>query len=1167
MRNEWTISPDRGLWLFRASRLEALAAPLDALLTHLPPASLLAPQTVLVGHPGLRPWLRQTLAAKRGPQGIVANLEFALPSPWLDALAQRLGGEALLGVRPWAREVLRWRLWRALPGLGDARVAALLADDASGAERWALAERLSAVLSPLLVYRLDWLQAWERGAAALPAASADDEALLAAAWRALRAPGLPRHRGEGLRWLIGRLRDAAPGSLADEVGASDGPLHVFGLNHLPPLERAVLQALARHRAVVFHVLDPCAEDWLGLRGGRAAFHAALRAEDVGESAFLALDHPLLSAWGRLGQHFLLGLEDGNVALEERAGEDSAEAEAALARIARAGNSPLLARLQRSLRRNDPTLLAAPPGSTAAEARADASLRVIACATPLRELEVLRDALAQAFVELPDLQPSEIVVLSPQLERYRALIPAVFGAAARRDAPWPWRLADVPLSATHPLYTALREVLGLPERRLDAPGVIALLQAEAVARRFGLDGREVETLAHALARLGVAWGLDGADRARFELPDVAARTFAWGLDRAIAAHVFGDDEGGHDALGEGAILTLHDGTRLVPGDGVDGAVAEVLGRAHALLLELREWLALPTLKLDGEGWRVRLSQRIDALFDAPGLDAASREALDAVRGHLAGLAAEWRDAGLVDTIPFAAVRAALLDRLDAIPERQRFLEGGITFCGMVPQRAIPFRVVAVLGLDEGALPRQASDAGLDLRRRHPRAGDRDLALDDRYLFLETLLAARERLHLSWVGIGAQDGGERNPAAPLAELLATLQRFAAPAGSGEGEQEDGAEEETRGEPWLHRAPLQPPSALAALRRGGDCADESNGTGIAPSIDDEAVLDPAALSTFFRDPARALLRDGLGIRLDAVDDDALPADEPLSPKSDPREALSRRLAVLALERAAPLPESPPEAWTLAGRLPAGALGAALWREERDDAMRLVERLHASAVLPSPLPTESPQRIALVLDGRRIEGRVPARVDAAGQAWVVAVYPKRKSKELHFGQTLPALVHWLLLRLQHDAPVRLALLGADGAHPLADAANALDDAWSAGDAATRAAIEARLRATLRALLDFRASVLRGERRYLPKTSFVAIEGDDAKTRATWAGGDFQSGERDYAPGYAALWTRDWGLEDELDDAARRALGVDAMALSQAVAALYAAGDRGAAPNAGDAP
>ena len=101
------------------------------------------------------------------------------------------------------------------------------------------------------------------------------------------------------------------------------------------------------------------------------------------------------------------------------------------------------------------------------------------------------------------------------------------------------------------------------------------------------------------------------------------------------------------------------------------------------------------------------------------------------------------AASIPLLDFAVVRDVLLDRLDAVPERQRFLLGGVTFCGMVPQRSIPFDVVAVLGLNDGEFPRGGSDAGLDLMATQRRLGDRDTRSDDRYLFLETVMSARAR----------------------------------------------------------------------------------------------------------------------------------------------------------------------------------------------------------------------------------------------------------------------------------------------------------------------------------------------------------------------------------------------------------------------------------------
>jgi len=1101
MRDEWTIDPERGLWLFRASRLEALLDPLEALLTHLPPASPLAPQTVLVGHPGLRHWLRDGLARQRR-DGIVAHLDIVLPSPWLDGLARRVLGEPLLGIRAWQREVLRWRLLPLLPQLDEPRVVAALANDVDGREAFALADRLAAALSPLMVYREGWLRRWDEGREAVAG-----DALLRSAWRALRRGTASRHRGERLVALARRLREGTPPTDLD-----DGPLHVFGLNHLPPLELDVLRALARHRPVVFHVADPCREHWVGLPSGREAMQRALNREDRGEREFLALDHPLLAAWGRLGQHFLLSLDEGELAVNERHGGDAADAPP----------RHLLDRLQQSLRRNNPTLMRKDTSGGLETLRDDASLRVHRCATPLRELEVLRDALAEAFAQLPGLQPADVVVLSPDPARYRPLMPAVFGEPGRRDGAWPWHAADVPLAATHPVYRALTQTLALPGTRLSASVVLDLLSHPALAHRFGLEGQGQGALRHALARLGVAWGFDADDRARFDAPAVAEHTFDWGLDRALAGHVFGEREA--------TPLSLPDGVRMLPGEGIDADLAELLGRLHALLMVLRDWVALGDAPRPPEAWSTLLRRRIEALFDPPPGDTEAREALEHAIGRVVELGKEWAAAGLDAPLPWPAVRDALLAKLAAVPERQRFLVGGITFCGMVPQRAIPFRVVAVLGLDEGALPRHVEDGGLDLRRLKPQRGDRDLASDDRYLFLETVMAARERLHLSHVGVGANDGRPRNPAAPLAELLDTLARFGdvpdANAGTTLFDKDEGRW------PWQRRAPLQPATLVAALADAPTpTAGEAAPTAALPS----AALDLDTLCRFFQQPAQQVLRQAYGVRLDALEDDRLDESEPLLPRSDPREAWAKQMLLDALASGATvIDEQPPEAWWLEGRLPPGALGHAAWEAEAEKARKALAALRpAESALPWPLPPAHSRPVRVALKGGELRGQVAVHEAADGTLWLLDAAPGKEPKELHFGLRVPAFLRWAALRASTDAPVRVALITKKGVAPWGDVMAAEDALFLAHP--DRALALGGVGARVEALVDFRAAVLAGARRYSPATSWAAATTDDDDAIAdAWGGGDFRTGERDYAPGYAALLGRDWQLLPGSDSLAR---------------------------------
>src|SRR5215831_12777466 len=155
----------RGMIIYRASRLEALLEPLQLLMQAAPPRHVLAPYEIVAAHPGMQKWLSRELALNRGPRGIVANLRIELPSAWLDRLALAVLGTEAVALRPYRREVLRWRIHDCLDEIGDPRLAAFLdGDAASRAQRkFQLAERLARIYTRYLVYRPDWLRDWAAG--------------------------------------------------------------------------------------------------------------------------------------------------------------------------------------------------------------------------------------------------------------------------------------------------------------------------------------------------------------------------------------------------------------------------------------------------------------------------------------------------------------------------------------------------------------------------------------------------------------------------------------------------------------------------------------------------------------------------------------------------------------------------------------------------------------------------------------------------------------------------------------------------------------------------------------------------------------------------------------------------------------------------------------------
>ncbi len=1125
------IPPVQHLAVFRASRVERLLEPLQTLLRLQAPAHPLAPVQVVVGHAGLRPWLLGQLAREAGAGGIAANIEVMLPSSWLERLAQEVLGESAVDLAPYRREILRWRIHALLPHVPLADVQAYLGGGDAPRRRFQLADHLAGLFGRYSIYRPDWLAAWARGHDRIPAEARVSP--LPWLWKRLRADIGQPHRGERLQQLADALADGHP------AAAGDGSaLHLFGISHLAPGELAVFTALSRQRPVALYLPDPCHErEWvLGLPADRTWLHAAWASEqpDQADAAFLAQPHPLLAAWGRMGQEFLLALEDQHVLADVRDASDGDDVDA--------GNR--LQRLQQSLRRRDVVLLA--PTADSQQERRDASLRVHACHTRLRELEVLRDALLDVRARSPGLTAADIVVMAPDITAYAPLLPAVFGEAGAFGGLLPYHLADVPLTAAHPLLQAYERLLDMPFSRLPVAEVLDLLRTPAVMLRFGLDPGGIARIEGWLRQARVVWALDAAQRVREGLPANPTHSFAWGVDRLLAAHVFGDI-----ADADADMVALPQGSLLPAQAAIEGPQAAELGALDALLTLLAEWQLDVTQPRLASAWAKRMEAQLEALFRVAPQDAAGNEALGVLRGLVRDLVDAPAKADMDPQLDYAVVRELLQQGLQAEPARQRFLSGSMTVCGMVPQRAIPFRVVAVLGLDEGAFPRLDAGDGLDLMARHRRSGDRGLRDDDRWLFLETVMAARDQLHLSYIGEGVRDGKPRNPAAPLAELMAALDRQAPSQSCADNETPKPRR------PWWVRHPLQPfdpryfdGTDPALFSHRAEFAAASNPPPGIPAafvdllqpLVDAADLPPpvaslpiASVLGYFRDPARQLLREGLGLRLDAGDH--FDVEEPLDATVPAIARLPQRLLRMAIERKlSVIPEHPPAWLADAGLLASGRPGTSAWIDLREAAQVTLLQTASMSLFDQGWPKSWPA-VELAAGEWRLTGRLPDVVVGPGGApWILALQPGKALKALDFGKRIPLFLQWALLRLDPalaEAPVRIAWLLAE---PPGENApwQAWEQAWQQADARLRDTMRAQLTASVADVLGLFVQAQQQPTAYFPKTASATASARDPAN--AWLGG-FSIGERDYAPGYARLLAGEITFTGEDEKAALQAI------------------------------
>ncbi|MNZ54157.1 RecBCD enzyme subunit RecC [compost metagenome] len=200
--------------------------------------------------------------------------------------------------------------------------------------------------------------------------------------------------------------------------------------------------------------------------------------------------------------------------------------------------------------------------------------------------------------------------------------------------------------------------------------------------------------------------------------------------------------------------------------IGGLDAAVLGPLASLLAALENTCDELTGEATPEEWSARMGRLLETFF------LVSDEHEELLHQQLLKLRDGWLEtcahAGFNDPVPLSVVRETWLGGLDAGGLNQRFLAGAVSFCTLMPMRAIPFRLVCLLGMNDGDYPRQQSPLDFDLMRNDYRPGDRSRREDDRYLLLEALLSARDQLYISWVGRSIRDNSERPPSVLIGQL---------------------------------------------------------------------------------------------------------------------------------------------------------------------------------------------------------------------------------------------------------------------------------------------------------------------------------------------------------------------------------------------------------------
>jgi exodeoxyribonuclease V gamma subunit len=897
------------------------------------PLPVLAPEVLLVQSNGMKHWLELALAKDLG---ICTATQVALPSAKLWEIYRAvLGPESVPAYMPLDKSPLVWRIMRVLPDLLTQSEFASLKNylsqsenDASPMNRRAyqLATQLADVLDGYQNYRADWLEDWANGNDQLRTQAGTNAS-------AFTTPLPTAQRWQPVLWryLLNDL--AADAEVHAELAnsfSSRAKVHeafmakmatlpegqrpagvphrilVFGVTSLPMQTVQALAALGRVCQVLMLVQNPCQHYWghvvesrvplAKLVKQRQAHKAGLpvpqddgRLSEADQYTLHTDTHPLLAAWGKHGRDYL-HLLDGFDDVDQYKGQFNRvdvfvdPAHSATAQ----GRAPnMLEHLQSALLNLEPL-----PNTPAPVQADDTSITLVQTHSAQREVEVLHDRLLAWLDADPSLTPADIMVMVPDMANFAPHIHAVFGRFASNDPRHlPYTVADT-TPRTEPLVQALDMLLQLPQLRVTRVEWQSMFEVAAVRERFGIDESDVTQLDTWLADAGVRWGLDAAHRKPWGIaPDMAdANQNSWlfGVERLLLGYAIGEI----DEIGTPWQNTL-------PQPGVGGLDARVvdgllqwLRHTHMALLKLRqdhtptEWVAV-------------LQQLVALFFKAS--DETDERLIERVMAPLETWLAECQLARLESPLPLVVVREHWMAQLQQSAMQRRFFGGGVQFATLMPMRSIPFKCVCLLGMNDGDYPRSQTPRDFDLMsdaahagstHAHWRAGDRSRREDDRYLFLEAMLSARDKLYISWQGRRTTDHEIKPPSVLVAQLMDYLNAvwmrdggFACEArlqplhGFSSKYFTHGSDFATYADDWQRAFTLSTPSPLA-----------DNTVAAATPIPTELTLQH--LQRLLRQPVDVFLIDRLRMRLDQPEE-AAEEEEPFSLDGLEKYKLNQRIA----------------------------------------------------------------------------------------------------------------------------------------------------------------------------------------------------------------------------------------------------------------------------------
>ncbi len=722
---------------------------LDTLLTSLKDSSLnpFDEQHIVIHSNAMADFLAVKIAQD---QGVCANVKFYYPPSFLWRIFQKLNKDLPIE-NVLSQDMMLWHLMEIIPNfLDDEDFQSIKSylQDTNQQKMYALAGEIAGLFAKYLLYRGDFLIAFEKGKT--------DELLenlkkqenvkdfigfskdlkwQAKLWQALVVRVKEIYGDEVLKAAHRVYFKEHFCEQIDSISPYDlkklpQKIMIFALSSLPPFQLEIFFKLAEKIDVELYLLNPSEYFWGDLLDTKKIERLAVKYPEKFAKYLEQKDefegNELLATWGKIGKDFYnhLFFENDKAIIETEQYQE-------------ARDNSLLDQLKRAI-----FYLENPQYQ---KIKGDNSLTVHSCHSKMREVEVLHNELLHIFNENPLVKPSDIVVLSPDIDAYSPYIKAVFDQKIAGEK-IPYTIFDRKSSEVHKVVELFLAILDLKNSPFTAQSILDLLHNQVIFEKFDLTVDDLPFIKEWVDSCGIRFGLSQKN-SNFN----NFNSWEYGLNRMILSQAISQDEG------------LWQQTLAF--DETYGLKSEISAKLCSFVMILQDVMRLMQSDHSIDKWQEKLKKCIDTLFCN---DLENQQGILMLYSAIDKITKEITETEFKEPLHYSVIMSALSNNLNSDQNHLSFLLGAVNFCSLQPMRAIPFKVVVLLGMNERDFPRQDQNVSFDLMSYTKRLGDRSKREDDQYLLLEMILSAKEMLYISYVGQSLNSKDELLPSVLISQL---------------------------------------------------------------------------------------------------------------------------------------------------------------------------------------------------------------------------------------------------------------------------------------------------------------------------------------------------------------------------------------------------------------